>query len=720
MCLFFKFFFRFRNVFLPFVLLGFLLPVTFGHSSGITDVPEKMRLGFESINAADSYSYLEFIAADELEGRDTPSKGLTIARRYIQSLYKTWGIKPAGDGSNNARSYEQKFAILFKEVADDTCLEVKTHDKVQRFLRGKDFTCSDGADFPGEIRGSVVYAGYGLYAPDMGYDDFAGIDVRGKIVMISAGKPGGDRADSPFNRPENRARFSGRRTPAENCARLLSERGAAALIIIDESQGMRRSPHGYIHGDRISSSSNRVFSPDLAEADPMVPSFWASRRVADAVFSSAEESYSETKAVIDETIRPNSKFFSQTEIRFDLNIVTTSSLTANLLGMIEGSDPELKDEYVVIGAHLDHVGMNEQGYVFNGADDNGSGSVGVLQVAKAFAMNPVKPKRSILFAHWTGEEKGIVGSQYYVKFPALPIEKNVACVNLDMICKNTSLATATGAYDLVVVDCAPTAETLKLLTLPDALRFYTHRVLSPGRALARAVAPLTRHRAPSGAGLPVPDDDVVDAVTEVHGELAGVHALLTDTDRSSVRLVVNPERIVLAEAERTATSLSLFGYGVDAVIVNRILPEHLDHPYLARWRQRHAEHVVAARTAFAPTPVLEVPLLEDEVIGGDALSRLGRLVYADHDPTAVLHPHRPLTIVEDGAATLLVLALPFAVEDDLSLSRRDDDLQVTVGSLRRNVPLPAALRRRAIVGARLDGGALEVRFAAAEVPAVSG
>jgi arsenite/tail-anchored protein-transporting ATPase len=212
---------------------------------------------------------------------------------------------------------------------------------------------------------------------------------------------------------------------------------------------------------------------------------------------------------------------------------------------------------------------------------------------------------------------------------------------------------------------------------------------------------------------------VVDAVTDVHGELAGVHALLTDTERSSVRLVVNPERIVLAEAERTATSLSLFGYGVDAVIVNRILPDHLDHPYLARWRQRHAEHLAAARAAFAPTPVLEVPLLEDEVIGGDALSRLGRLVYGDLDPIAVLHRQRPLTIVEDGDATLLVLALPFAVEDDLSLSRRDDDLQVTVGGLRRNVPLPAALRRRAIVGARLDGGELEVRFAAAELPVVS-
>jgi len=310
--------------------------------------------------------------------------------------------------------------------------------------------------------------------------------------------------------------------------------------------------------------------------------------------------------------------------------------------------------------------------------------------------------------HWGGV--GDVAAEELVLLPGL--DELFALIDL-------RTQVATGDYDLVVVDCAPTAETLKLLTLPDALRFYSDRVLAPGRALARAVAPLTRYRGAAGAGLPVPDDEVVDAVSEVHGELAHVHALLTDTERSSVRLVVNPERIVLAEAERTATSLSLFGYGVDAVIVNRILPDHLDHPYLDRWRQRHAEHLSAARTAFAPTPVLEVPLLEDEVIGAPALAELGRLVYADRHPMAVLHPHRPMTIVEDGPETLLVLALPFAVEDDLALSRRGAELQVTVGSLRRNVPLPAALRRREVVGARLEQGALQVRFAAAVVPAVS-
>ncbi|MEX2549444.1 MAG: ArsA family ATPase [Nitriliruptoraceae bacterium] len=277
---------------------------------------------------------------------------------------------------------------------------------------------------------------------------------------------------------------------------------------------------------------------------------------------------------------------------------------------------------------------------------------------------------------------------------------------------------ATGEHDLIVVDCAPTAETLKLLTLPDALRFYADRVFGPGRGLSRALAPLTRHLASTGAPPPMPDDEVVDAVEQVHGELTGVHALLTDTARTSVRLVVNPERIVLAEAERTATSLSLFGYGVDAVIVNRVLPGSITDPYLATWRRRHAEHLAAARSAFAPTPVLPVSLMADEVIGIDGLAALGREVYGELDPTAVLHRQRPIVVEEDGDGFVLVVALPFANEDDLNLSRRGDQLQITVAGVRRSVALPAALSRRPVVGARLTAGRLEVRFARAASPAV--
>ena len=308
--------------------------------------------------------------------------------------------------------------------------------------------------------------------------------------------------------------------------------------------------------------------------------------------------------------------------------------------------------------------------------------------------------------HWGGV--GDVAAEELVLLPGL--EELFALIDL-------RAQVATGAYDLIVVDCAPTAETLKLLTLPDALRFYTDRILSPGRLLARAVTPLTRHRGVDGSSLPLPDDGVADAVSDVHGELAGVHELLTDTRRSSIRLVVNPERLVLAEAERTATSLSLFGYGVDAVIANRILPAAVTDPFLATWRRRHAEHLAAARAAFAPTPVLEVPLQDDEVVGVTALGRLGRALYEGLDPAEVLHRRPLLRVVEDGPDAVLRLALPFAVEDDLTLSRRGDALQVTVGSVRRNVPLPAALRRREVAGARLRDGYLEVRFRVVPVAA---
>ena len=155
------------------------------------------------------------------------------------------------------------------------------------------------------------------------------------------------------------------------------------------------------------------------------------------------------KSQIDTELKSRSMEFPESSVSIRLDIVRNHTVSANLLGVIEGSDPELKKEYVVIGAHLDHVGMTQEGYVFNGADDNGSGSVGVLQAAKAFVLNPTKPKRSILFAHWTGEEKGLLGSRHFVTFPSVSVERIVACINLDMICRETSLSSITeDVYDL--------------------------------------------------------------------------------------------------------------------------------------------------------------------------------------------------------------------------------------------------------------------------------
>lgn len=402
-------------------------------------VPERWRSGFESIKSGESYAMLEFISADELEGRDTASKGQTIARKYIQSLYKIWGIEPAGDPRGKSRSYEQRIDMVEKKFGPDMRIECRTGNIQSRFFFGKDFSGNLGADVPGQIQTSAVFAGYGLSTPDLDYDDFAGIDVHGKIVVISTGKPGGARQDSPFNFPKNLARFSGRRTPAENCARFLAEKGAAALLLIDESFGKASNAGGYIQGTRIGSDYKRVTALKLSTVDRMVPFFWASPSVAESLFAESKITFSEATQKIDASLEPHSFDIPGVNVTIYLDIQRTPTVTANLLGKIEGSDPELKKEYVVIGAHLDHVGMNKEGYVFNGADDNGSGSVGVLQAAKAFAVNGQKPKRSILLAHWTGEEKGLLGSGHFVHFPTVSLENIVACINLDMICTDTAM-----------------------------------------------------------------------------------------------------------------------------------------------------------------------------------------------------------------------------------------------------------------------------------------
>jgi hypothetical protein len=398
-----------------------------------------MKAGFESIQAADSASYLSFIAAEELEGRDTPSKGQSIARRYIESLYRIWGIIPMGDPRGAGRSYEQRVPLVIKTYGQGTSLEILSGPITQKFESERDFSFVMGADFAGTIEGPVVFAGYGVSAPDLGYDDFAGVDVRNKVVLVAAGKPGGKRPDSPFNSRDNWARFEGRRTPAENCARLLAGKGAAALIVADESLDRFVTPHGYKRGARISSSSNRVFCPALSVVDPMVPTFWVSTRIAEAAFRAAPKSFTETVRKIDQDLKPASSDIAGLMVRISLEMGQTVSACANLVGLVEGSDPVLRKEFVVIGAHLDHVGMTKEGYVFPGADDDGSGSVGVLQIAKALAANPEKPKRSVLLAHWTGEEKGLVGSRYFLKFPPVALDDIAAYIDLDMISHDTSL-----------------------------------------------------------------------------------------------------------------------------------------------------------------------------------------------------------------------------------------------------------------------------------------
>jgi arsenite-transporting ATPase len=262
-------------------------------------------------------------------------------------------------------------------------------------------------------------------------------------------------------------------------------------------------------------------------------------------------------------------------------------------------------------------------------------------------------------------------------------------------------------WDVVVVDCAPTAETLRLLSLPEILRWYMDRVFPTSRKFNKVVSPLLGRV----AGLPVPGDEVFGSASRFYDRLDGVRELLTDTSLTSVRLVVNPERLVVAEARRTYTYLSLFGYRVDAVVANRLLPDAITDPWFQEWKLRHAEHLTAIEDGFAPLPILRAELASDELVGVDALRTFGQLLYAELDPAAVLHPGEPLQVVPKGTGYELSVELPFAEKDELELGRRDDELLIRVGGHRRALLLPDSLRRREVRAASLRDGKLRVTFA---------
>jgi len=263
-----------------------------------------------------------------------------------------------------------------------------------------------------------------------------------------------------------------------------------------------------------------------------------------------------------------------------------------------------------------------------------------------------------------------------------------------------------GEWDVLVVDCAPTAETIRLLSLPDVLSWYMDRVFPVSRRVSRVLSPVLSRV----TNLPVAGDEVFGATQRFYARLDGVKELLADATRTSVRLVVNPEKMVVAEARRTATYLSLFGYRVDAVVANRLLPDDVVDPWFDGWKASQALHMQAIEEGFAPLPILPLPLSSGEPVGVEALGALAVTLYRSVVPTAVLHDGEPLTVTRVDGTMVLTLELPFADHDDLEVGRLHDELLVRVGPYRRALMLPDSLRRRRVGSASLRSGLLRVTF----------
>ena len=263
-----------------------------------------------------------------------------------------------------------------------------------------------------------------------------------------------------------------------------------------------------------------------------------------------------------------------------------------------------------------------------------------------------------------------------------------------------------GPFDVLVVDCAPTGETLRLLSLPDIIQWYMERIFPVERRVMGAIRPVAKRV----TSFPLPDEGVYAAVRRFYDRLEGVRNVLTDAATTSVRLVVNPERMVIAEAQRTFTYLNLFGYRVDAVIANRLLPDEVNDPYFDRWKELQAEHMRTVRDSFSPVPILTASLRDTELVGEALLQDLGSDIYEGVAPEEVLFTDDPMTIAKSGSDYVLTLRLPFARKDEVDLSVKGDELFVRVGPYRRTIVLPKVLLARELSAAKMVDDRIQITF----------
>jgi arsenite/tail-anchored protein-transporting ATPase len=264
-----------------------------------------------------------------------------------------------------------------------------------------------------------------------------------------------------------------------------------------------------------------------------------------------------------------------------------------------------------------------------------------------------------------------------------------------------------GEWDVIVVDCAPTGETLRLLSFPDVARWWIDKVFPLERQILATAGPLAR----SLFDIPVPTHEVFADIKRLSENLIAMNEILRDRERATVRLVMNPEKLVIGEAMRTFTYLNLYGYLTDAVIVNRVFPSEVGR-YFAGWRRVQEQQLELVDSAFAPIPVLRAPYFDQEVVGAQMLDRLAEAVFGAqaYDPAAVLHDGVTQQLEVSESYALLRLPLPLAEKGDITLKKAGLELIVGAGGQRRTIALPPALAGFEPTGARFEDGALEVSF----------
>jgi arsenite-transporting ATPase len=260
------------------------------------------------------------------------------------------------------------------------------------------------------------------------------------------------------------------------------------------------------------------------------------------------------------------------------------------------------------------------------------------------------------------------------------------------------------SFDVMLLDCAPTGESLRFISIPTTLEWYMSKIFKLERRVARMVRPMIQ----TFTGLPIPQEDYFENLQALHRKLAGIDKLMADPRVTTVRLVTNPEKVVLKETQRAFTYFCLYGLTIDAVIVNRILPAEVRDDFFSAWKVTQEKWVQSVEEFFAPVPVWRVPLFQDEVLGVDRLKRLGRALYGSRDPARQFFAEAPYRFRKVGGNYELHLRLPFVSSEEVNLYKKLDELIIRVGTLKRHVSLPQRMAHCEPLNARIKEGELIV------------
>jgi hypothetical protein len=397
-------------------------------ATAMAAVPAAEQPGLAQIRETDLRADIGFLVSDALQGRMSLQPGDDAAVQWIASEFAKAGLKPAATDAEGHPSYLQAVPLIeYRPDAKATRLTLKR--------QGKDIEWKDpdvGGSFPTDqdVSGPVVFAGYGITAPELGYDDYAGLDVKGKVVVVFDHEPQETNADSVFNGTGN-TRYATGYVKVLNA----QEHGAVAVLLAPEPSHNHPSAQEVRAriGHHVEHAANPIPAQALADSALHIPSLLISGDVSSQLLATSGSTPTALQNGIDGDLKPRSMALPDTTISLHLhNSSRREAITWNVVGLVEGSDLKLAPETIIISGHHDHDGMSD-GKIWHGADDNASGTVGVVTMARAFAANPTKPKRSILFAVFAAEERGLLGAYYLAAHPLRPLDTTRAMINFDMI-----------------------------------------------------------------------------------------------------------------------------------------------------------------------------------------------------------------------------------------------------------------------------------------------